>query len=381
MNLKNRNSKPNSDVALLETGVSNARNVVHYMFSKGSSRCLERLLLERRKNKDECRVIFLVDEYFKNSVDVDLDLPMQDGDRLEFISTEVEPTTESIDSLHQCIRQDNKGQIAAVVGIGGGITLDTTKAISNLIGNGGKAEDYQGWDLLSFPGAYKIGIPTISGTGAEATRTCVMTNLASGVKLGMNSDYTVFDQLLLDPILTRTVPRSQYFYTGMDAYIHCVESINGRYRNPIGDAFSEQCIRICRRVFKDQEMMSDKNRSELMVASYLGGCAIGASYVGIVHPFSAGLSTILGLHHCIANCIALKALGDFYEEANREFMEMLLFQGIELPKGVCADLSEQQFDRLYAATIVHEKPLVNALGEGYKSVLTRDKVVEIFSRM
>ncbi|SVD88916.1 uncharacterized protein METZ01_LOCUS441770 [marine metagenome] len=62
-------------------------------------------------------------------------------------------------------------------------------------------------------------------------------------------------------------------------------------------------------------------------------------------------------------------------------MEMLLFQGIELPKGVCADLSEQQFDRLYAATIVHEKPLVNALGEGYKSVLTRDKVVEIFSRM
>ena len=63
MNSKNRNSKPNSDVALLETGVSNARNVVHYMFSEGSSRCLERLLLDRRKNKDECRVIFLVDEY------------------------------------------------------------------------------------------------------------------------------------------------------------------------------------------------------------------------------------------------------------------------------------------------------------------------------
>ena len=72
-------------------------------------------------------------------------------------------------------------------------------------------------------GIYKIAIPTISGTGSEATRTCVITNKSTGLKLGMNSDYTVFDQIIMDPELTKSVPRDQYFYTGMDAFIHCFE--------------------------------------------------------------------------------------------------------------------------------------------------------------
>ena len=47
-------------------------------------------------------------------------------------------------------------------------------------------------------------------------------------------------------------------------------------------------------------MQSDENRSKLMVASYLGSCAIATSYVGLIHPFSAGLSIALGYHRCIA---------------------------------------------------------------------------------
>ena len=61
-------------------------------------------------------------------------------------------------------------------------TMDVAKAVSNLLTNGGVAENYQGWDLVKEPGVYKIGIPTISGTGAEATRTCVTTNERSGLK-------------------------------------------------------------------------------------------------------------------------------------------------------------------------------------------------------
>ena len=109
--------------------------------------------------------------------------------------------------------------------------------------NEGRAEDYQGWDLVRLriiPD--KIAVPTISGTGAEATRTCVMTNRSNGLKLGMNSDHTVYDQVILDPSLLATVPRDQYFYTGMDAYIHCVEALSGNYRNAIGDALSLQVI-------------------------------------------------------------------------------------------------------------------------------------------
>ena len=55
--------------------------------------------------------------------------------------------------------------------MGGGSTMDIAKCVSILLTNSGKAEDYQGWDLVQYPAIYKVGIPTISGTGAEVTRT------------------------------------------------------------------------------------------------------------------------------------------------------------------------------------------------------------------
>ena len=54
--------------------------------------------------------------------------------------------------------------------------MDTGKAVSNLLRNRGRASNYQGWDLVKKPGVFKIGIPTLSGTGAESSRTCVLTN-------------------------------------------------------------------------------------------------------------------------------------------------------------------------------------------------------------
>lgn len=63
-------------------------------------------------------------------------------------------------------------------------------------------------------------------------------------------------------------------------------------------------------MFLSEDMMSDENR-ENMVASYLGGCAIANSFVGVVHPFSAGLSVVLDTHHCIGNCITMNAMEEF----------------------------------------------------------------------
>ena len=57
---------------------------------------------------------------------------------------------------------------------------------------------------------YKIGIPTISGTGAETTRTYVMINPENGLKLGMNSEHSVFNQIILDHDLTATVPKISF---------------------------------------------------------------------------------------------------------------------------------------------------------------------------
>ena len=197
----------------------------------------------------------------------------------------------------------------------------------------------------------------------------------------MNSDHTVFNHIILDSELTSSVPRSQFFYTGMDAYIHCVEALNGSYRNPIGDAYSEMTVRLCREVFLSPDMMTSENRSKLMVASYLGGCSIATSYVGVVHPFSAGLSVVLGTHHCEANCIVMKQMSEFYPAETSEFQTFCERQDINVTQNLCASLQEHDFENLFNATVIHEKPLTNALGENFLDILTFKKVKDLFKRM
>lgn len=370
---------------VLDSGVKLVKNVGRYNIGASSlaelGGLLARLREQAAREGRKGGVIFLVDQYFKADAELADRLGLQASDVLEFIPTKDEPKTADIDRLVAALVQRGYSEPAAVVGMGGGITMDCAKAVSNLLTNGGKAAQYQGWDLVKVPGIFKIGIPTISGTGAEATRTCVMTNPATGMKLGMNSDFTVFDHVIMDPVLTATVPRDQYFFTGMDAYIHCIEALAGSYRNAIGDAYSRETINLCRQVFLEDDMQTPANRERLMVASYLGGCAIATSYVGLVHPLSAGLSVVLGVHHCVGNCIVMRAMADYYPAAYDEFWKMAERQRVKVPEGICRNLGEADVKALYDASIMHQKPLTNALGENYKSILTLDKVTDLFKKM
>ena len=358
--------------------MNNSKNILNYMFGKGVIKNLGSILNDKKSENDY--VVYYIDEYFENSELVNK-LPIKKEDEIFYVQTKDEPKTQFINNFRDLLVEKNKNNPKAIVAIGGGATLDTGKAVANLLTNDGDAEDYQGWDLVKNPATYKIGIPTLSGTGAEASRTCVMTNAKSGLKLGMNSDYTIYDQLILDPNLTKSVPREQYFFSGMDTYLHCIESLNGEFRNAIGDAFSHQAIALCRDVFMSDDMMSDENREKLMVASYLGGCAIANSFVGIIHPFSAGLSVVLDTHHCIGNCIAMNAMEEFYPKEYKEFFKMAKKQSIEIPKGIGINLSDETYLALYNSTVIHEKPLSNALGDSFKEKLTLEKVTEIFKRM
>ena len=127
--------------------------------------------------------------------------------------------------------------------------------------------------------------------------------------------------------------------------------------------------------------MSAVNRERLMVASYLGGCAIATSYVGLVHPFSAGLSVVLGFHHCVANCIVMRAMQPYYPKEYDEFWSMVEKQKIDIPEGVARSLSDVQYEQLFESTVIHQKPLTNALGDSYREILTKEKVLEIFKSM
>ena len=149
----------------------------------------------------------------------------------------------------------------------------------------------------------------------------------------------------------------------------------------MSDSYSLQALKLCKDIFHSDDMMDHVNRSKMAVASYLGGCAIASSFLGLIHPLSAGLSVVLGLHHGVANCIVMRAMKEFYNEEYLEFWEMVNRQSVHIPSGVCNKLTEDQYVSLYNSTIIHEKPLTNALGGSFKEILTKKKVKEIFKKM
>ena len=135
-----------------------------------------------------------------------------------------------------------------------------------------------------------------------------------------------------------------------------------------------RAVQLCEEIFLSDDMMSEENREKMMIASYIGGMAAGN--VGVIHPFSAGLGVVLHVAHGLGNCLALNVLGDIYPKEYKQFRTMIERQGVSLPTGICKDLTEEQYDGLYRGCIVHEKPLTNALGPGFKQILTKENLIE-----
>ncbi len=348
----------------------NSKNVQFYFIGSGSIRELKGLLDVKRVSSQDFAV-YVIDHYFeeKNLLDLSSSTP---NDVILYADTTLEPRAEYIDLLADRVK--SKGDLPiAVVGIGGGSTLDIAKAISILLTNPGKAEEYQGWDLVKNRAVYKIGIPTIAGTGAEFTRTAVITS--STKKLGMNSDQSVFDQVIMDPDLLKTVPTEQFIYTAMDCMVHNVESLRGSQNDEMTIALAQKSLEMIKGIF-----LGDMNYERLMVASALGGLVVANSNVGICHPLSYGLSLVLGLHHGYSICIAFNQLEEYYPEV-KEFKLILEKYGIKLPKVVTDSVSDYDIDRMAEATLKNERPLENAFGPNWREIFTKDKVVELIKKM
>lgn len=357
----------------------NAKNVGYFMIGPGALTQLSELLLPLRSEKPDAPAIFFIDHFFERS-DLADRLPIQEWDMRLYIDTTNEPSCESVDMYADRVKRFlNDRKPAALLAFGGGSTMDTCKCVGNLLTNPGAAADYQGKDLVKNPAPYKIAIPTLSGSGSESSRTGIMINKQKKIKRGMNSDYSMFDQILLDPTLTKTAPRDQYFHTGMETFMHCFDNPVGSQGNSVVDAHSEKALELSEKIFLSYDMMSDENRELMMIASYNSGQA--AAVAGLVRPIASALSVVLGVHNGVANCLALSALEDIYPDQWKKLAEMMKKQNIQLPAGICKDLSPEQYEELYQATIINEKPLKDKLGENYKDILTKDNLVERFKRM
>jgi 3-deoxy-alpha-D-manno-octulosonate 8-oxidase len=353
----------------------NLKLVDYVVYGRGAFNQLDEILAPRRK--DNFPMIFFLDHYFIGKPLAGR-IPLRGKDKIVYVDVTQEPKTKQVDALAAELKAEF-GEVSGIIGIGGGSAMDLAKAVSLMMTNPGSSADYQGWDLVKVPGVFKVGIPTLSGTGAEVSRTTVLTGPTR--KLGMNSDFTPFNQIVLDPELTKNAPANQRFYTGMDCYIHCIESLEGTYLNEFSKSYGEKALDLCRKIYVEKTGWDEESDEQLMMASYAGGMSIAYSQVGVAHAVSYGLSYLLGTKHGIGNCIVMNHLEEYYPAGVEEFKFMVEKNKIEIPVGICANLTEAQFDEMINISLSLKPLWENALGSNWESIMTREKLRALYGKL
>lgn len=224
---------------------------------------------------------------------------------LEHVVPHGEPTVSSVNATALIARSAPR---PTIIGVGGGSALDTAKQVAVVAASHEGIEHY----LLCanpFQGRRRIiAIPTTAGTGAEVTRTCVLSD-DDGRKLWTWGDEMLPDVVVLDPVVTSTMPATVTAATGLDAFVHALEANTGQRRNAISSASALHAMRLVREHLPRavNEPANLGARRGMQEAALLAGQAIDNCGTGIAHCIGHALGTLHHVPHGVAVTLALEA--------------------------------------------------------------------------
>ena len=210
----------------------------------------------------------------------------------------------------------NTHRADAVIGLGGGAALDVAKAIALMANHPGDILEYA-WDHpgvrpMDQPMPYFIALPTTAGTGSEVGRSSVISDDDTHVKKIIFSPLLLAKAVFADPELTLDLPAFITAATGMDALTHNVESYLSPAYHPLCDGIALEGVRIAARALP----AAVKNghdlaaRSDMLMSSMMGAIAFQKD-LGAVHSCAHALSTVIDMHHGLANGIMIDHVMQF----------------------------------------------------------------------
>jgi alcohol dehydrogenase class IV len=233
----------------------------------------------------------------------------------------------------------------AIIGFGGGSSLDISKVTSVMLTNAGPIEKYFGMELVPHPGIPLILIPTTAGTGSEVTSICVLSDTRNKVKKGIVSEHMFARVALLDPQLTIGLPPHITAMTGMDALVHAVESYTGVRATVFTDTLNLQAIRMVTANLRTAYANGDNReaRENMLYASCLAGMAFSNTQNGLDHALALAIGGKFHLPHGLLTAFIIPWVMEYNLMANpKKFIEIARAFGEEtggLPEIAAARLS------------------------------------------
>ena len=243
------------------------------------------------------------------------DLLDKEGLEYELYSNiKANPTIENVQTGVEAFKKSGADYIIA---IGGGSSMDTSKAIGIIIANP-EFEDVRSLEGLSptkHPSVPIFAIPTTAGTAAEVTINYVITDVEKKRKFVCVDAHDIPVVALVDPDMMSSMPKGLTASTGMDALTHAIEGYTTKGANVITDMFNLKAIELIAKSLRGAVENTAEGREGMAVGQYLTGMGFSNCGLGIVHSMAHGLGALYDTPHGVANAIILPTVMEYNADA------------------------------------------------------------------
>ncbi|GLU31861.1 iron-containing alcohol dehydrogenase [Trinickia caryophylli] len=228
---------------------------------------------------------------------------------------EPEPSIENVETVFR--EQIEPFKPDAVLAVGGGSVLDAAKLFAVRLTNRQPLREWLGIDKIGTPGVPMILVPTTAGTGSEVTPNAIVTLPDEALKVGIVSRHLLPQLVILDAALTLDLPQPITAATGMDAFIHSLESYISTKANAISDMYAMESMRLigANLVEAYEHGHSLRAREAMLLGSMYGGLALTAAGTAAVHALAYPLGGMFNVTHGVANAMLLPHVMDFNRDA------------------------------------------------------------------
>ena len=243
------------------------------------------------------------------------DLLDKEGLEYELYSNiKANPTIENVQTGVEAFKKSGADYIIA---IGGGSSMDTSKAIGIIIANP-EFEDVRSLEGLSptkHPSVPIFAIPTTAGTAAEVTINYVITDVEKKRKFVCVDAHDIPVVAFVDPDMMSSMPKGLTASTGMDALTHAIEGYTTKGANVITDMFNLKAIELIAKSLRGAVENTAEGREGMAVGQYLTGMGFSNCGLGIVHSMAHGLGALYDTPHGVANAIILPTVMEYNADA------------------------------------------------------------------